>query len=139
MAVVDGTNMLLGRMASVIAKRALKGEKIDVVNCEKVVVSGNKGYLVSWYTKKQKRGHTIGGPYFPKQSDRIVRRTIRGMVPHKTAHGRQAYENVMCHVGVPDKLKNEKMETIELAKVSKLPLGRYMFIGDIAKQIGGKV
>ncbi len=139
MAVIDGTNMLLGRLASVVAKRALKGEKMDVVNCERVVISGNKNYLVAYYTQKQKRGHTIGGPYFPKQSDRIVRRTIRGMVPHKTAHGRDAYERVMCYVGVPEKLKNEKIETIPKAGVGKLPLGRYMFVGDIAKYIGGKV
>lgn len=139
MAVIDGTNLLLGRMASVVAKRALKGEKIDVVNAEKVVVSGNKRYLISWYSKKQQRGHTFGGPFFPKQSDRIVRRTIKGMIPHRKSHGRTAYENVMCHIGVPDKFKNEKMETVERAKVTKLPFGRYLAIGEIAKHIGGKI
>ena len=139
MAVVDATNLLLGRMASVIAKRALKGEKIDIVNCEKAVVSGNKNHLVALYTQKQRRGNPFRGPFFPKQSDRILRRTIKGMLPHRKAHGREAFERVMCHIGVPEKLKNEKMETIEIASVSKLPLRRCVALGEIAKLIGGKV
>lgn len=39
--VVDGKGHLLGRLASVIAKQALSGQKIVVVRCEEINVSGS--------------------------------------------------------------------------------------------------
>ena len=40
--IVDANNLVLGRMATHVAKELLKGEKVDIVNCEKVVVSGSR-------------------------------------------------------------------------------------------------
>ena len=36
--IIDAKNLVLGRMATVVAKEALLGEKIDIINCEKAVV-----------------------------------------------------------------------------------------------------
>ena len=36
---VDGTNLRLGRMATVVAKKALNGEEIKIFNSEKVAVT----------------------------------------------------------------------------------------------------
>ena len=44
--VIDADGLILGRMASVIAKRLLAGETIELVNAQNVVISGNKGKLV---------------------------------------------------------------------------------------------
>ena len=38
---VDGRTHMLGRLASVMAKELLSGQKIVVVRCEQVVVSGS--------------------------------------------------------------------------------------------------
>lgn len=38
--VVDGKGHLLGRLAAIVAKQALSGQKIVVVRCEDVNVSG---------------------------------------------------------------------------------------------------
>ncbi|KAI8328955.1 ribosomal protein L13 domain-containing protein [Blakeslea trispora] len=38
--VIDGKGHLLGRLASIIAKQALNGQKIVVVRCEELNVSG---------------------------------------------------------------------------------------------------
>ena len=40
--IIDASNLLLGRLASIIAKRLLSGEEIIVVNAEKAVISGNR-------------------------------------------------------------------------------------------------
>lgn len=40
--IINADGLILGRMASIIAKRLLKGEKIAVVNAEKAVISGKK-------------------------------------------------------------------------------------------------
>ena len=42
MKIIDGKNAILGRMASYVAKEALKGEEVVVVNCEEVIITGNK-------------------------------------------------------------------------------------------------
>ena len=78
------------------------------------------------------------GPFFPRASDRIVRRSIRGMLPYKQEKGDTAYKAVMCYVGVPEKFKGQKIETIEKVNVSKLKNYKYMVIGELAKQLGSK-
>ena len=40
--VIDGKGAILGRLASYAAKEALKGEEIVILNCEEVIISGNK-------------------------------------------------------------------------------------------------
>ena len=47
--ILDATNLILGRMATAVAKKALLGEKIDIVNCENAVISGNKYQILERY------------------------------------------------------------------------------------------
>ena len=82
--IIDATNLILGRMAAFAAKKALLGEKVDIINCEKAVVSGSKRDVLARYKQKRERT-TIKGPFFPKVADRFVRRTVRGMLPYKQA------------------------------------------------------
>ena len=42
MKIIDGKGAILGRLASYAAKQALKGEEIVVLNCEEVIITGNK-------------------------------------------------------------------------------------------------
>ncbi len=41
--VVDAEGMLLGRLASIVARRSLTGEEFAIVNAEKAVISGPVG------------------------------------------------------------------------------------------------
>ncbi len=101
--VIDAEGAVLGRMATYAAKQSLLGNKVTVVNCEKAIITGNKRALQEVYLNKRKRGGTSQkGPYFSKLPDRIVRRTIRGMLPWKNTAGKEAFKRVMCYVGVPD-------------------------------------
>ena len=101
--IIDGTNLILGRLASVAAKKALLGDDIIIVNCDKVLVTGTKKNIVEIYKEKTDRGNPFKGPFFPKIPDRIVRRTIRSMLPYRKPRGREAYKRVMCYLGVPKK------------------------------------
>ena len=42
MKIIDGKNAVLGRLASFVAKEALKGEEIVIVNCDEIMITGNK-------------------------------------------------------------------------------------------------
>ena len=136
--IIDASNLLLGRLAATAAKKALLGEKIDIVNCEKAVVSGNKEKILQRFKQKKSMGIPLKGPYYPRMPDRMVRRTIRGMLPYKKEKGKNAFERVMCYIGVPEKFKDKKMETIKEADVEKMPNLKYVSIGQISKFLGAK-
>lgn len=40
MVVIDGKGHLLGRLASIVSKQALSGQKVVIVRCEELNVSG---------------------------------------------------------------------------------------------------
>lgn len=137
--IVDAKDLILGRMAAYVAKKALLGEKIDVVNCEKAVVTGNREFTFGQYHFKKNIGRNpYKGPFYPRMADTIVRRTIRGMLPFKKAKGREAYKRVMCWIGTPSQFKDKKMETIKEANLSKLTNNKYVAVGLISKQLGAR-
>lgn len=137
--IIDATDLILGRLASYVAKKALVGEKIDVVNCENAVVTGNKQQILAKYKKKKDRGVPLHGPYFPRYPDRLVRRCIRGMLPWDRTIGREAFKRVMCYVSVPEKFKDKKIETIKEANIEKLPNLKYIKIKDVCRFLGAKI
>ena len=134
MATIDATDTILGRLATYAAKKALLGENVEVINCEKAIVTGNKHRNYKDYQNEFKRG-TFKGPFIPKQPHLLVKRTIRGMLPHKQARGREALKRIRCHIGTPETLK-EKAEIIKEANVSKLPNYKYTTVGKICGYLG---
>ena len=137
--IVDGNNLILGRMASYAAKKALLGDKINIVNCEHCVIIGRKKEILDRYHKRLQRGVHAKGPFLPRMPDRFVRRSIRGMLPHKTQKGRMAYKNIKCYIGVPEKFKNEKIETLKNIDVSKTSTVDYVKIKEECHSLGGKL
>ena len=135
--IINGEGLIVGRVATVTAKKALLGEKIDIVNCESMVLTGKKKFILTSQLQKFKRGIHTKGPFVPRLPDRFVRRMIRGMLPHKQARGEEAYKRIMCHIGIPEEFKDKKMETIEGAKITKVKNLNYMKVGEVVKLIGG--
>jgi len=135
--VINAEGLILGRMAAFAAKRALLGDKVDIVNCEKVVISGSKVNVLERYRTKLSRGAPLTGPYYARSPDRMVRRTIRGMLPYKKSKGRDAYERVMCYKGIPADLKG-KMVGVKSAEAGKLPNLKYMTMGEVMKLLGAR-
>jgi large subunit ribosomal protein L13 len=135
--VIDGEGLILGRMASLIAKRLLAGEAIEIINAEKIVVSGKRQMVV----EKEKEFLNLGGhgkgPIHYRQPHRIVRRTIRGMLPYRKQVGREAFRRLKVHIGVPEELS--AVESQSIPEVHSGTLGRrYVTVGEIAENIGWK-
>jgi large subunit ribosomal protein L13 len=135
--IINAENLILGRMAAFVAKKALLGNKVDIVNCDKAIVTGSKKQVQEFYNTKFQRGAPLMGPYVPRAADRMVRRTVRGMLPYKKAKGKEAFDRVMCYIGVPDEFK-EGMTTVPGAEASKLPNIKYVQLGQITKLIGAR-
>ena len=135
--VIDGEGLILGRLSSMVAKRLLNGEFIELVNAEKIVVSGAKKMIIEREKEFLGVGGHEKGPVHYRQPHRIVRKTIRGMLPHRKAHGREAFRRLKVHIGVPEEFEAAEKETIE--KIQARILGkRYVTIGEIAENIGWK-
>jgi large subunit ribosomal protein L13 len=133
--VIDATSLILGRMSSVVAKRLLKGERIIIVNAEKAVISGKKKNKVREVKEQLSVGHPWKGPFHPRRPDRIVRRTIRGMLPYKQPKGKLAYKRLRVYIGVPEKLQNVEKETLREAHASKLRCP-FFTVAELAKEVG---
>ncbi len=136
--VVDASGLVLGRAASVIAKRLLNGESIVVVNAEKSIVTGSRAMVIANYTAARARGSVRSGPHFPRYPDRIFRRTVRGMLPHQKTLGWKAFERLRVHIGVPEELKGTPAETLETAK-ARPALRTPMTLADITRLLGAHV
>lgn len=133
--VVNAEDLVLGRMCSKIAKKLLIGEQVIVVNAEKAVLSGRKKSKVKEAHVFLEVGKPVTGPFHYRRPDRILRRTVRGMLPFKQPKGKQAYKRLKVYVGTPDELKNQKTETFEEAQAKKLRCS-YFTLGQYAKEIG---
>ncbi len=138
MKVYNGENMILGRLAARVAKDALLGEEVKVINCEKVVVSGQKQKIFAAMKQKyDRRGYPTKSANLSRLPERFVRRSIRGMLPWKQARGREAFDKIMCYRGVPDSLKDAEVINLKEASLTKLPTLKYVRVAQICAQLGG--
>jgi large subunit ribosomal protein L13 len=138
-AVINADGLILGRLSSHVAKRLRNGEEIVILNAEKAIISGRRKQLVEFYAHRRTRGASqtkAKGPFYPRTSDAILKRTVRGMVEYKKPTGRAALKRLRVYLGVPKEFKDVKMETLESAK--KPHLVKFVLLGDISKELGAK-
>ena len=133
--IINADGLIIGRMASIIAKRLLNGEEIVIVNAEKAVLSGKRKSKVKEAKEFLEVGSPEKGPFHYRRPDKIVRRTVRGMLPYKQPKGKQAYKRLKVFIGIPAELKDQKMETLMHAQARKLTCP-YFTVGELAKEIG---
>lgn len=130
--VVDASDQILGRLSSVIAKSLMEGERITVFNAEKVIVTGEPRVIVESFRVKKRRGDPHHGPFYPKNPEDILKRSVRGMIPYKKPRGREALRRLSVYSGNPGKLKGEK-----IAKTGKEIECKSVSLGDISKKLRG--
>jgi large subunit ribosomal protein L13 len=80
----------------------------------------------------------LKGPRYHRGADRIVRRTIRGMIPYKTAKGKEAFQRVMTYIGVPPEFASTKMETYDDININNTDNIQFVTIKEISTHLGAK-
>jgi large subunit ribosomal protein L13 len=122
MKILNGKGQVLGRLASYTAKELLHGEEIAIVNCEKIIITGNKAFIKSEIDRKRNMvGTSQRGPKHPATSEILVKRTVRGMLPnHREGRGKEVYAKLKCYVGVPRMFEGKQI--IEFPKPQKLKI-----------------
>lgn len=134
-AVVDARDCILGRVASQVAERALDGERIAVVNAEETVITGNDEDVMSVFEQRAELG-SDRGPYYPKRPDRIMKRSIRGMLPYKRPRGREAFEGIRVYVGNPFENEPEILDGTSLDRLSNI---KFVQLGEVSENLGANV
>jgi large subunit ribosomal protein L13 len=134
-ALINAEGLILGRMASKVAKKLLNGEEVIIVNAEKSVLSGKRRSKVAEAKEFLEVGAPMRGPFHSRRPDRIVRKTVRGMLPFKQPKGKSAYKKLKVFMGVPEDLKDQKMDTLTEAQAAKLK-GPYFTLAELAKEVG---
>ncbi|MBC8435188.1 50S ribosomal protein L13 [archaeon] len=122
---VDADMAIVGRLGTFVAKQLLRGSEVVVINSEKAIISGNSKMVVdNIRTLRQKGGSSQKGPKFPKLTDRLLKRMIRGMLPWDRAKGRDAFKRLRCFEGNPlteeEQKKVKKLEMKVPAKYTTL-------------------
>jgi len=133
----------LGRLASVVAKQLLTGQRVVVVRCELIEISGpfyrNKVRYLS-FLRKRCNIQPSHGPIHYRSPAKIFWRTVRGMVPHKTKRGAEALARLKVFEGVPPPYDKMKRLVSPLAlRVLRLAPGRkFTVLGRLSGEVGWK-
>ena len=136
--VVDGTNHVAGRLSSNVAKLLLEGNRVTIINSERIMISGQKSNIVGEYKQFLKISSILNpkhGPFHPRRPDTIISRMIRGMLPRKKPSGIEALKRLRAYVGAPKELKAFKKVQFEKAIIRKSS-AYYVSMGELGKNVG---
>lgn len=141
--VIDTKDHLLGRLASVVAKQLLSGYHIVCVRCEAIQISGGlirQKMKFERFLRKRMNTKPSRGPIHYRSPARMLWRTIRGMLPHKTTRGETALRRLKCFEGIPPPYDCRKRVVVPRAlKVARLRFSaRACSLGDLADRVGWK-
>lgn len=135
MQVVDGTNMIFGRLASQVAKKLIQGEEVHLINAEKIVIVGNPKQISGRYLEKRgirHKGTPERSPVWPKIPHMLVKRMVRGMLPMKSSRGKSALSKLRVYTGNPKKMEG----SLKMGGASFDGVSKHITIAELCKSIG---
>lgn len=142
MKLFNASGVVLGRLSSNVAKALMQGEEVVVVNAEKAIITGGKKDILEKYSHRRKRKSAVNprrhGPFYPRRPDRIVKRSVRGMLPYKKERGRKAYRRLRVYVGTPSEYASSEKIFLEDSTYKKLATPKYMKLDELSRLLGSK-
>ena len=137
--VIDATDHIAGRLSSQVAKLLLKGNRVSIVNCEKIMISGTRENIIKEYREFLEINSIINpkhGPVHYRRPDTMISKMIRGMLPYdRKPSGKEAHKRLRAYIGSPKELKSIEKIQIEKAKIKKSS-SNYTTMGELGRVIG---
>jgi large subunit ribosomal protein L13 len=141
--IIDASGILMGRMASYVAEELLKGEEVTIINAEECIISGDRQMVFGKYLERRQRSSIVNparhGPFFPRGPTGIIKRAIRGMLPHKKAKGRDALKRLRIYIGVPAELEGKPTVETSIKDVNTLKIPKYIKLKELSNMLGAKI
>jgi len=135
---VDGSDLIAGRLCSNVAKLLLQGNRVSIVNCDKIMISGKRNSIVEEYKTFLKIASIINpkhGPFHPRRPDTIISRMVRGMLPRKKPSGQAALKRLRAYVGIPNELRSLEKIQFDKAKIRRTN-AYYTSMAELGRTIG---
>jgi len=135
---VDGSDLIAGRLCSNVAKLLLQGNRVSIVNCDKIMISGKRNSIVEEYKTFLKIASIINpkhGPFHPRRPDTIISRMVRGMLPRKKPSGQTALKRLRAYVGIPNELRSLEKIQFDNAKIRRTN-AYYTSMAELGRTIG---
>ncbi|MBA7639748.1 hypothetical protein ES703_47408 [subsurface metagenome] len=142
---IDATDKILGRFCGQIAKKALLGNNIVIINAKDAIISGTKRDIHEKYLAKLKIStatNPLRGPFHERRPDTFMRRVIKQMLPRKKFRGKEALKRVHVYISdIPERFKNryQKLTPTEIFYAEKKRLSyynRYITLENLCMRIG---
>ena len=144
---IDAKNKILGRLCSQVAKKALLGEQIIIINAKEAIISGTKRNIHEKYLSKLNISTATNprrGPFWPRRPDTFMRNIIKKMLPTKKIRGKDALKRVHVYIGaIPHRFQNryQKLIPTEIHNADKQRLSYYnkfITLENLCSRIGWK-
>jgi large subunit ribosomal protein L13 len=136
--VIDATDHVAGRLSSQVAKLLIKGNRVSVINCDKIMISGTRSNIISEYREFleiNSINHWKHGPKHPRRPDTIMKKMIRGMLPKEKPSGKEAHKRLRTYIGSPKEVKSLKKIKFEKAMIRKAS-SNYTTMADLGRTVG---
>lgn len=133
--IIDGSEQILGRLSSRVAKRLLAGETIHIVNAQNVRISGNyPRFLQKTFIKLERgpKGNPEKGPHYSRMPDKFVKSVIRTMLPKISDRADAALRRLRVYISIPKELEGKEIEASTPNKVNS----KTFTVGDVCKGLG---
>lgn len=131
--IIDAQDVVLGRLASIIALRLRGkhkpvftphvdgGDNVIVINAEKVKLTGNKRSddIFYWHTgypggiKERSKGQILDG----KHPQRVIEKAVQRMLPHGPL-GRKVFGNLRVYAGTDHPHTAQNPEVLDVASMN---------------------
>ncbi len=137
--VVDATDHIAGRLASNVAKLLIQGNRVSIVNCEKIMMSGTRSNQIKEYREFLEINSVINykhGPVHQRRPDTVMAKMIRQMLPFdRKPSGKEAHQRLRTYIGSPKQIKSLEKIKFEKAMIRKTP-SNYTALGELCRVIG---
>lgn len=136
--VYDAEQMVVGRLGTKVAKAALLGENIIIINAEKAIITGDPRTIISAWKEKFKIRTSYKhdrGPMHERRPDKMVRRMIRGMLPYPTPRGKAAFKRIKVFIGTPERYVDAEKIVLEKSRYRSMTQ-KYIIVQELSRELG---
>jgi len=136
--IVDGTNMIAGRLCSHVAKLLLEGARVAIINSENIMISGSRESIIKEYREFLEIASINNpkfGPFHPRRPDTIITKMVRGMLPTTKSLGKVAFSRLRVNIKIPNKLKSISKTQFEDARIRRSS-SYYTSVGELGRMVG---
>jgi large subunit ribosomal protein L13 len=136
--VYDAEKMVVGRLGTRVAKDALMGNNVVIVNVEKAIITGDRRAVIEAFKEKRdirtSSNHTRG-PFHERRPDMMVRRMFRGMLPWPTPRAKAALKRIKVFMGIPEKYMNVEKIVLEKSRYKSMK-NKFIQVKDLSQELG---